>query len=164
MPDGWRSQRARCRATRINAHYSFTARAAGARRAALRVCRSTGTVVQHFPIVIEHEANDTWSAWVAGLPGVYAAADSLAKVKRAIREACTAHLDTLGDVGALPRGQADVVVLRYDATEPRRQARVRFVGLGALLGRTTSPAKAAAARRNGQRGGRPRNAVQRPTR
>lgn len=40
--------------------------------------------MQHVPIVIEHEANDTWSAWVAGLPGVDAAADSLAKVKRAI--------------------------------------------------------------------------------
>lgn len=120
--------------------------------------------MQHFPIVIEHEANDTWSAWVAGLPGVYAAADSLAKVKRAIREACTAHLDTLGDAGELPRGQADVVVLRSDATEPRRQARVRFVGLGARLGRSASPAKAATARRNGQRGGRPRNAVQRPAR
>jgi len=113
-------------------------------------------VTQHFPIVIEHEANGTWSAWVAGLPGVYAAADSLALAKRAIREAVTAHLDTLGDVGQLPRGKADVVVLRYDANAPRRNTRVRFVGLGALLGRTTSPAKAAAARRNGRKGGRPR--------
>ena len=120
-------------------------------------------MTQHFPIVIEHEANGTWSAWVAGLPGVYAAADSLARAKRAIREAVTAHLDTLGDVGQLPRGKADVVVLRYDANA-RRQARVRFVGLGALLGRTTSPAKAAAARRNGRKGGRPRSGVQRRSR
>jgi predicted RNase H-like HicB family nuclease len=121
-------------------------------------------VTQHFPIVIEHEANGTWSAWVAGLPGVYAAADSLARVKRAIREAVTAHLDTLGEVGQQPRGRADVVVLRYDASEPSRQTRVRFVGLGALLGRTTSPAKAAAARRNGRKGGRPRHAVRRTAR
>ncbi len=121
-------------------------------------------MTQHFPIVIEHEANGTWSAWVAGLPGVYAAADSLARAKRAIRVAVTAHLDTLGKTGQAPRGRADVVVLRYDAAAPRRQTRVRFVGLGALLGRTTSPAKAAAARRNGQKGGRPRKAVQRPTR
>jgi len=117
-------------------------------------------VTQHFPIVIEHEANGTWSAWVAGLPGVYAAADSLARAKRAIREAVTAHLDTLGDLGQLPRGRADVIVLRYDASARRRNTRVRFVGLGALLGGTTSPAKAAAARRNGRKGGRPRNVVQ----
>ena len=116
-------------------------------------------MTQHFPIVIEHEANGTWSAWVAGLPGVYAAADSLARAKRAIREAVAAHLDTLGDTGQLPRTRADVVVLRCDATATGRTTRVRFVGLGALLGRTTSPAKAAAARRNGRKGGRPRNAV-----
>jgi predicted RNase H-like HicB family nuclease len=121
-------------------------------------------VTQHFPIVIEHEANGTWSAWVAGLPGVYAAAESFAQAKRAIRAAATAHLDTLEDLGQLPRGKADVVVLRYDSTASRRQTRVRFVGLGALLGRTRSPAKAAAARRNGRKGGRPRNAVQRPAR
>ena len=120
-------------------------------------------MTQHFPIVIEHEANGTWSAWVAGLPGVYAAADSLGRAKRAIREALTAHLDTLGELGQLPRGQADVVVLRYDSSASGRQTRLRFVGLGALLGRTTSPAKAAAARRNGRKGGRPRNAVQRPS-
>jgi predicted RNase H-like HicB family nuclease len=121
-------------------------------------------VTQHFPIVIEREANGTWSAWVAGLPGVYAAADSLARAKRAIREAVAAHLDTLGELGQLPRGQADVVVLRFDSGAPGRQTRLRFVGLGALLGRTTSPAKAAAARRNGRKGGRPRNPVQRPSR
>jgi len=118
-------------------------------------------MTQHFPIVIEHESNGTWTASVAGLPGVYAAADSVVQVKRAIREAVTAHLDTLGEIGQLPRGKTDVVVLRYDANEPRRQTRVRFVGLGALLGRTTSPAKAAAARRNGLKGGRPRKAVRR---
>lgn len=121
-------------------------------------------MTQHFPIVIEHEANGTWSAWVAGLPGVYAAADSLARAKRAIREAVTAHLDTISHVGPLPRGKADVAVLRYDANAQVPQARVRFVGLGALLGRTTSPAKAAAARRNGRKGGRPRHAVRRPAR
>ena len=121
-------------------------------------------MTQHFPIVIERESNGTWSAWVAGLPGVYAAADSLARAKRAIREAVAAHLDALADVGQLPRGAADVIVLRYDANAPRRKSGLRFVGLGALLGRTTSPAKAAAARRNGRKGGRPRQAVQRPAR
>ena len=121
-------------------------------------------MTRHFPIVIEHEANGTWSAWVAGLPGVYAAADSLAQTKRAIRAAVTAHLDTLEEVGRSPRGRADVAVLRYDADEPRGRTRVRFVGLGALLGRTTSPAKAAAARRNGQKGGRPPKTVHRQAR
>ena len=120
-------------------------------------------MTQHFPIVIEHEANGTWSAWVAGLPGVYAAGDSLAAAKRAIRQAVSAHLATLERMGQSPRGSANVSVLRYDAGQSRQQTRVRFVGLGALLGRTTSPAKAAAARRNGQKGGRPAKAVQRQT-
>ncbi len=104
----------------------------------------TKLVTQHFPIVIEHEANGTWSAWVAGLPGVYAAADSLAAAKRAIGQAVTAHLATLEGMGQSPRGSANVSVLRYDSGQRRQQTRVRFVGLGALLGRTTSPAKAAA--------------------
>ena len=120
-------------------------------------------MTQHFPIVIEHEANGTWSAWVAGLPGVYAAADSLAQAKRAIRLTVTAHLDALERMGQSPRGTADVAVLRYDPGLPRKQTRIRFVGLGALLGRTTSPAKAAAARRNGKKGGRPLKAAQRQT-
>ena len=72
-----------------------------------------------------------------------------------------AHLVTLEGMGQSPRGSANVSVLRYDAGQRRQQTRVRFVGLGALLGRTTSPAKAAAARRNGQKGGRPVRAVQR---
>lgn len=113
-------------------------------------------MTQHFPIVIESEDNGTWSAWVAGLPGVYAAADSLTMAKRAIKHAVTAHLAALEKGGQRARGRADIAVLRYDAPGTRRRTRVRFVGLGALLGRTTSKAKAAAARRNGQKGGRPR--------
>ena len=73
--------------------------------------------MRYFPIVIEHEANGAWSAWVAGLPGVYAAADSLAAAKRAIRQAVSAHLTTLEGMGQSPRGSANVSVLRYDAVQ-----------------------------------------------
>jgi hypothetical protein len=51
-----------------------------------------------------------------------------------------------------------VLVLRYDDTARRGDA-LRFVGLGALMGRATSAAKTAAARRNGRKGGRPLKAA-----
>ena len=34
-------------------------------------------MTQYFPIIVEQESNGAFSAWVAGLPGVYAAADTL---------------------------------------------------------------------------------------
>lgn len=52
-------------------------------------------MVDRHPVVIERESNGSFSAWVAGLPGVYAAADTPAAAKRAIRSALAAHLDTL---------------------------------------------------------------------
>jgi predicted RNase H-like HicB family nuclease len=111
-------------------------------------------MTQHYSIVVERETNGTFSAWVAGLPGVYAAADTAAIAKRAIRRALAAHLDALAAHGQPATPHADVVVLRYDARAGR--PRLRFVGLAALLGRRTSAAKTAAARRNGHKGGRPR--------
>ena len=112
-------------------------------------------MTEHYPVVVERESNGTFSAWVAGLPGVYAAADTAAAAKRAIRSALAAHLDTLTALGQDVKPWADLVVLRYDVGARTRRERLRFVGTGALMGKKTTPAKVEAARRNGRKGGRP---------
>jgi predicted RNase H-like HicB family nuclease len=111
-------------------------------------------MTQYFPVVVEQESNGAFSAWVAGLPGVYAAADTAAAAKRGIRGALAAHLDALRSLGREPQLKADVTVLRRDVYATRRDS-LRFVGVGALLSRGTSRAKAEASRRNGRKGGRP---------
>jgi predicted RNase H-like HicB family nuclease len=112
---------------------------------------------EYFPVVIEREDNGTYSAWVAGLPGVYAAADTAAVAKRSLKSALAAHLATLRELGRTPKSKAEVAVLRLTTFRRLGATRdtLRYAGLGALLGRQTSQAKAAAARRNGRRGGRP---------
>lgn len=107
---------------------------------------------QYFSVVVEREQNGSFSAWIPGLPGVYAAADTAAGAKRGIRGALAAHVHALRAFGKVVRPRAQVAVLRYT---PSGRPELRFAGLAALLGRSTSPAKAAAARRNGRKGGRP---------
>jgi predicted RNase H-like HicB family nuclease len=113
-------------------------------------------MTQHYSVVVEREQNGTFSAWVAGLPGVYAAADTAVRAKGAIRSALTAHLQALAELGRTATPNASILLLRYDTGTRTRRPRMRFVGLGSLLGRHKSPAKAAAARQNGRKGGRPR--------
>ena len=113
-------------------------------------------MTQHYSVVVEREPNGSFSAWVAGLPGVYAAADTAAVAKRGIRSALAAHLQALTHLGRATVPQADVLVLRSDPGASGARPRLRYVGIGALLGRRTSQAKADAARRNGRKGGRPR--------
>ena len=57
---------------------------------------------QHHPVVVERESNGTFSAWVAGVPGVYAAADTASAARRGIRSALAAHLNTLASLGTPP--------------------------------------------------------------
>ena len=108
---------------------------------------------QYFPIIVEEESNGAFSAWVAGLPGVYAAADSAAAAKRGIRAALAAHLEALEALGRSPQLKA---VLRREVSATRANAWT-VVGVGALLGAgRASPRKANAAQINGRLGGRPR--------
>src|SRR5260370_25385930 len=102
----------------------------------------------HYPIVLEMEATGAVSAYVPGLP-VYAAADTQAKAERAIRDVLAAYLEAHPGT----RTQARVRVARF----PDRE-KIHVVGVAALLGSCRSARKARAARTNGRRGGRPKEA------
>jgi predicted RNase H-like HicB family nuclease len=57
----------------------------------------------HIAVVIQLEDNGTVSAYVPGLPGVYAAADTQAGALRGIREALGGYLEAMRSRGwALP--------------------------------------------------------------
>ena len=98
----------------------------------------------YFPIVFEKEESGAVSAYVPGLP-VYAAADGRSQAERAIRATLAAYL--AAHPAAAPA--VDVRVARAGAHG------VDVVGIGAMLGRATSPKKERASRANGRRGGRP---------
>jgi len=54
---------------------------------------------QHFAVVIQLEDNGTVSAYVPGLPGVYAAADTQAGALRGIREALGGYQEAMRSRG-----------------------------------------------------------------
>jgi predicted RNase H-like HicB family nuclease len=113
-----------------------------------------------YAIVYMSEDNGTVSAYVPDLPGLYAAADSRREAEGAIRELIADYFADLEAQGKpAPAARSQVGFVRVAAG--RGVKRVALVSAaGALLGQRTSVAKAAAARANGARGGRPRKAAQ----
>ena len=117
----------------------------------------------YFPIVLDTEESGAISAFVPGLP-IYAAADTQAAAKRAIRDLLRAYLDAHPET----RPSAEVSVAQVSPAkssatrlQTRRPRVVTLRGVGALLGSVTSPARAMASRENGRLGGRPKKGQRR---
>ena len=91
----------------------------------------TTATAEYYPVVVEQEANGTWSAYVAGLPGVYAAADSAAQAKKAIRTALAAHLEAAQtrQAAVTVKSKMHLLMLRYKKTKDwSTQGLARYLG------------------------------------
>ena len=96
-----------------------------------------------YPIVLEHESNGTVSAYVIGLPGVFAAADTERAAGPAIRKALRAHVAALKSLPTPPKQMrtpnlksvlSDLARCSVVAGAPRRrQPRVRVDAKAAAL-------------------------------
>jgi predicted RNase H-like HicB family nuclease len=109
-----------------------------------------------YPIVFEAEDTGAISAYVPDLP-VYAAANTAAEAEREVRDLLELYLADCQARG-LPLPASRTIVRVARVTAGGRRTAVTIVGPAALLGRERSAKKISAARRNGLRGGRPRNA------